>query len=257
MIERLLSHFQKDLPDGLPKNYLAFDTETTGLDKQVDLLWQFGFCLAREGLPAKGLGYVLNWFSHPLVDSWWLESRLDYQRRQMSEKGLACHSSKRLLQSGRDPLPTLEKALELLSGSSQGDRWVVGHNILRFDIPFVQSTWHRWLGRVADIDLERCLDTGAIAKGLEAGMSPKPGERLLEYSLRVLNARKKGVKWSLTDYVAPKHKLFEKHGLDRSQAHFADFDARLVHLYLEELRSHDLSPAASGVPAASGGRFDG
>ena len=80
-----------------------------------------------------------------------------------------------------------------------GDLPLVGHNVIRFDAPFLQAAVRRHLDTMkpAAFSNSRFVDTAALYKGWRLGTKPMAGEGHVEYAERVLNIRARGLRYSL------------------------------------------------------------
>jgi hypothetical protein len=111
---------------------------------------------------------------------------------------------------------------------------LVGHNCVRFDIPFIQTEFSR-VGLSWTPDDDYIIDTGAIVKGRQINASIRPGERNIDFYRRVANTKAKGIAWSLDRYCVPTFGL-EKYGVDSSKQHqSAGYDCFVTHCLLKAL----------------------
>ena len=98
---------------------------------------------------------------------------------------------------------SLEEAISWLVATVGPTAYLVGHNILRFDWPFLNvaiSRLREQLGLALDDGLlrwGRYIDTAAIYKARQGGFHRQDREKLQDYYLRVLNTRNPGLKYNL------------------------------------------------------------
>jgi len=219
----------------LPKNYVCFDMEGTGLKMAEDLIVELGNCRVIDCKAQEFESLLVDWTTTPFVDPEWLQTKLEGSHEIMKRKsGSAPKFTVEMLHKyGAAPDTALRTYVEILG---QAD-WVAGHNIIRFDLPRLSYSVSEWLGYEFRIPEGRVLDTAALEKARQLRIEPKPDESFYNFQKRVLNSYAgKGVKYSLINHVVPLYRLDEQYGLDMSQGHTAGFDAMLVHLFIEELR---------------------
>jgi DNA polymerase III epsilon subunit-like protein len=138
------------------------------------------------------------------------------------------------LQRGVSRYDALLQVHSILEQVKQDKIFLVGHNCVRFDIPFIQAEFYRY-GLQWEPDPDFIIDTGAIVKGRQINAAPRDDERNIEFYRRVANTRAKGVTWSLDRYCVPKYEL-EKYGVDITKQHqSAGYDCFVTHCLLKAL----------------------
>ena len=88
-----------------------------------------------------------------------------------------------------------EKSLRVLLQTMRKAPTCIGHNIHRFDVPFLMAECHR-LGMEPPA-CEDFIDTAALFKGWKLGMPKEPGESHQDYADRVLSIRVAGLRYSI------------------------------------------------------------
>jgi DNA polymerase III epsilon subunit-like protein len=233
-----------------PDDYLVLDTETTGLSSDEDLIVQVGYCRVAGRSVVENGAQVLDWTSYPGVDQSWLSARLDDTRARLGARGVDGWDypwSRERLAHGASPLVVLSDLFGRLAALCQEGGVLVAHNGYGFDVPMIEAHFRRFLF----LPWQHCgglWDTGLMEKALQLNLRPRDGETLAAFNRRA-RAVRGSVRWSLSDHAAPKYGLMEKHGLDTSLCHTADFDALLAMHLLEEFRdiwerSRAAAPAA-------------
>lgn len=217
----------------LPEDYLVFDCETSGLDREEDLILQLGWCVVENRKVIENEGVILNWANCPYVDRLWLKYRLELSTRHLQNKGREYGWTLERLQTGEKPLDSiagfLSKIIDWLPNK------VVAHNGIGFDIPIINSHLRRFLNYDFEIPLESVIDTGAIVKASQLNLLPDKDENTGEFATRVL-AKPSRTRWSLDKYCVPTWELDKKCGIDLELAHSAPYDCLICYHLIEELR---------------------
>jgi DNA polymerase III epsilon subunit-like protein len=230
-----------------PDSYVVFDVETTGLTPGDDLITQVGFCLVQDRNVAESGSALLDWTRCGGVNQEWLQWRLAETKRQMEAKGKLNHMTyERLREEGRDPLEVLKEYAHIFEETKSRGDYLLGHNALKFDIPFFQAHFTAW-GPQFTFDTAIVVDTGLMEKASQLNWFPGPGESVEDFFRRVYDWKKKGVFWSLDRNCVPKYKLDVAHGLDMGKAHDAGFDCVVTHHLFEHYR--ELAELGAPVPA--------
>lgn len=223
------------LNGSFPQNYVCFDMEGTGLKKSEDLIIELGSCRVKDCAAEEYESMLLDWTKTPYVDPDWLEVKLEGINKYLGYKSAAQtkFTVDKLRKEGVEPDTAFRSYVEILGKAD----WVIGHNIIGFDLPRFSFSVAEWLGYSFEVPEEKVIDTAAIEKAKQLRISPKKNESFYAFQKRVLNAfAGKGVRYSLINYVVPTYKLDEQYGLDMTKGHTAGFDAMLIHLFIEELR---------------------
>lgn len=219
-----------------PDDYLVIDTETTGLQHSSDFIVQIGWCEVRNRRVADNDGVVLDWLERgsALTDRQDFLKRLDRTRYYMESRGNRYPWTPAVIANGTCPLEALADLLVRLQDNSTP--MIVTHNGWSFDVPMLESHFRRFLGQEYSFADDRMVDTGAIEKGSQIGITPYPGESFRTYTGRVMSKRTH-TKWSLANHCVPKYNLDTRNKLDMNNAHTAPFDCLTTHLLLETYRS--------------------
>lgn len=225
---------------GFPSNYVTFDLETTGLIKDQDLITEIGFSFVAKGRETQRQLLVLDWTQEPSIDQFWLKLRLAATAAQMQCAERTYHITYDRLQSHVSsvaPTEGLQMAHDILLQSRNRGDFLVGHNVWRFDTPFLEKHFARFLGTKTQFYDNEIVDTGDIEKGQQLGLYPWAGQTLFDFHNRVESIRGKGVKWSLSEHCVPRYKLDKLYRLDLTKAHVADYDAYMTHLLFEHYKN--------------------
>ena len=192
------------------RTYMAFDFETTGLNPATDRIIQVGLCIVSEGT-------VVDRFE------WLVNQNIEVPREATRIHGISTDDIRTRGIAPRD------SAVRILDAMKRAPT-CIGHNIHRFDVPFLLAESRR-LGVQAP-DCEHFIDTAAIFKGRKLRMSKNPAESPKAYADRVFSVRAPGLKYSVPTCLA---ELGIEAGT--AQLHDASHDAYLTHLIFEALRN--------------------
>ena len=192
-----------------PRSYLVFDFETTGLYPDTDRIIQVGLCVVSNGA-------VVDRFN------WLVNQNVEVPREATRIHGI---STEDIRTRGIAPHDSVVRILEAMKRAPT----CIGHNIHRFDVPFLLAESRR-LGVEAP-DCGHFIDTAAIFKGRKLGMSENPAESPKAYADRVLSVRAPGLKYSIPTCLA-------ELGIEAGTArlHDASHDAYVTHLIFQSLR---------------------
>jgi len=224
----------------LPRTYCCFDTETTGFKKGVDVITEFGHVIVEDCKITSRYNVVVDWRNHKVVPDHWLRERLDYVRESMAKTGQHYTTSyERMADEGVEPDRAFDLYYEILQGLIDSGFYFVGHNIA-FDEEMIAYNMAGFYKREFVLPDDRVFDTAAIEKGNQiydqAKALPIVGETMKDYFKRLGRLGGAGVHSNLTRHCVEKYKLKEKYNLDMTDAHRAEFDARLTHYLFEEFR---------------------
>jgi DNA polymerase III epsilon subunit-like protein len=226
---------------GLPEDYLAFDTETTGFKKDWDIPLEFGWCIVRGRQPVSRGSYLLDWTRCPdLVEKNWLLDQLERISYSMDLQKRAWHISyERLQTEGRDPLKVLNFAYNLFKTNREAGAPFVGHNSLTYDNALWANIFYEWLGKEWVWDKGEIFDTGCLEKAIltqalepKLRLIPQRGEHLYDFLARCQRANRRGIYWNIGACV-DRYKLCERYGVCHENLHGANMDAYCCHLLLE------------------------
>ena len=151
-------------------DFIIFDTETTGLDNKIEI----GALKIIDGQPIATFECLIN---HGISDDRYIPHINGITPQEVKEKGISP-----------------EKAFQAFIDFIDHDIIVMGHNILKFDIPFIYANYPNKIIEEMDI---RAVDTAAMYKAQKVGMEKKEGQSDLDFMNKVLGARYYGVKYSI------------------------------------------------------------
>jgi hypothetical protein len=239
---------------GFPHNYTCVDLETNGVKPATHQICAIGHTIVRDGRPAETKEVFLNWPDFPDIDHLEFQRHLHDAERGMTGQGKPFHHTWERLQSqGRPPLEVLQKYLEMFEAMEARREILVAHNGWRFDIELFQAHFHNWLNIPFIFDPELVYDTGIAEKAsqLDDYDDPLPltGETLQQFSWRIGELPRRGVYWALDRYCDEQYGLFEKAGVDHSQAHSAGADSLVLAYLMEEHKK--LAGVATKIDMAS------
>jgi DNA polymerase III epsilon subunit-like protein len=226
---------------GLPDDYLAWDSETTGFNKQWDLPVEFGWCVVRNRQPVNRGSFLLDWTRYPdLVEKNWLLDQLERIKYSMELNKRSWDITwERLHTEGRDPLKVIKFAHKLFATNREAEAPFVGHNTLTFDNNLWRNLFYEWIGEEWNWRKNELFDTGCLEKAvLTQALEPKkrliptPGEHLYDFLMRCQRANRPGIKWNMDACVA-RYQLCERFGVCQEDLHGASADAYCCHLLLE------------------------
>lgn len=190
--------------------YLVFDFETSGLDPRTDRIIQVGLCRVSNGSIAKR-------------QSWFVRQDVRIHPDATRLHGI---TAERIQEHGVSPHDSIAR----LMTEMQTARTLMGHNIHRFDVPFLIAECRR-LG----VELPNCadsIDTAALFKGMKLGLPKRPSESHQDYANRVLSIRAPGLRYSIA--ACTRELMIPTDGTD---LHDAGQDAYVTHLIYQALRS--------------------
>ena len=230
----------------LPRNYIAFDIETTGFSRNHDLLLDFGYCVVEGGYRVASGSTILNWGSltGEIYDI--AQQKLYDLIGRMRRKGVAFPYDWRLILTGSPPHAVQREVNAWLLQCAEQKMPVVFHYGYRFDIPFIEKHSERLLSApLVLLPRLQLLDTAALEKGLVTQTMPQLGEDLFAFNRRALGAANAGTfslwetcvpKYCLelpADYVAEKKAIAAANGQPFAP-HGAETDAVMTHMLVEK-----------------------
>ncbi len=228
----------------LPESYFLFDLETTGSDKQRDLIWNIGALLVEAGMVVEEYDAILDWTQMPVskVDPCWLTKKIASINSQLRRADKPQHLTLDKLRSGIYPLDALQELVNRLTQAKHRNIPVVNHGLINFDIPMLTNQTETWLGSPYLFKRTQVIDTAALEKAIELRLTPELPDyqdcKLLQYQKKILDL-KTNVRFSLDTHCAKKYSLWSRTGLSPKLAHLAINDTRLCHSLLstyKELR---------------------
>lgn len=203
----------------LPDTYLVIDLETTGLPNhgREEYVTQFGYAAVTDRKLADSHAALLKtppgWI-HPEA------SRVTGITDEMIQR------------DGEDPAAFYEKLIKIFA-LYRGKSMFVGHNIAKFDCPFLEADFKHH-GHSFEFGESESIDTGMIFKASQLFVAPADHESLGQFFHRVSEVRSR-MKWNLP-FAIRRLGLDMKFGIDLSKAHDAGFDCKMTYYLLEDLR---------------------
>jgi hypothetical protein len=167
--------------------------ESTGFHVD-DLLTAVNYVRVKGGELVDEGRHLLNWTLLPnQIPPRWLEQRL-----AQSPRGRSTAIEYRR-GDGDHPVEVLRRVCDQVHALPE-NTWLVGHNLLRYDLPLLHEHVARWL---PDLELRppEAFDTGLAEKGLRLKRLPRYGESWPSYLQRIADDRTQGVLWGLEDCV--------------------------------------------------------
>ena len=222
--------------EGFPDDYLVIDTETSGSDRQKDVIIQIGWCKVVDRKVVDNNGVILNWIRSPLIDPNWVRKRMASTRDYMISNGKSYPWEYCDLLQGIDPVFALSDFLNMLSEVRASGNVLVAHNGAGFDLPLIVNHFKRFLNIHYNFNLDELWDTGALEKASQLDELLCEYETAGNFSYRVTERCNDHVRWSLYEHVVPKYDFVHRYNLDLTKAHTAPFDTYVTHLLFEEFR---------------------
>ena len=193
-----------------PRCYLVFDFETTGLDPARDRIIQVGLCEVSAGQVIQRSSWLVN------------------QPVEVPPEAARIHgiSTSDIRARGIPPRDSVQRVLAAMRQAPA----CIGHNIHRFDVPFLLAESRRH--GFAAPDYQHYIDTAAIYKGRKLGLAPRPAESPRAYADRVFSIRAYGLRYAIPTCLA-------ELGIDPGPArlHDASQDAYVTHLIFQALQA--------------------
>lgn len=161
-----------------PSNYMVFDFETTGLDPEKDKVLEIGAIHFVNGIERARFECLIDWeqdIPKEIIDITKITNEL------IKEKGIKAPEA-------------LERFAAFIAES--GDTVYVGHNIYKFDIPFLIKLCDLSEDFQAQL-ANTFVDTAAHFKGNAIKMERHFNEPYVQWVDRVMNTRAYGVKFNV------------------------------------------------------------
>ena len=183
----------------LPRRFVVWDCETTGLSPDKDVVTQIAFALFEDGKIVKEFSRVLDWTREPRCDIRTLLKRLQYTREQMEKDVFADRTGVNFdfdyerLRQGDPVKDVLRWAEDVLRQSEKEKSGVlVGHNLF-FDARMFSSCLQNFAYREEGYRLPatQVIDTASVVKSLWSS-SPvflRPQDSCLDYLQRTQRSR--------------------------------------------------------------------
>ena len=159
-------------PDAV--SYAVFDLETTGLDANTSQIIEIGWCVVRNQLAGKPRALLIT-----------CDGGVPPEIRRFT--GI---SNEMLAADGQELGVALTSFLDETDGLP-----LVGHNVLRFDMLFVEAACRK-AGK-APPARNRYRDTAALYRASRLGMSPRPRQDHWSFASEALDRRAPGLHFAL------------------------------------------------------------
>lgn len=242
----------------LPRNYVSWDMETTGFERDWDFPLQIGHVLVADGKIVTRREYILQWTRSPFVDQKWLRERLDYLRDRIEfdpKKGRRTGrvwqlSYDRIDKEGKDPIKVLTYYRDLFRKCRKHGYIGIGQQVW-YDAVMFGNTSHEFLnGDGFDFHDDELFDVGALVKSIqcEPPLMPKPDDSLRKWAQRVNATVVPGVKWTI-NHAVELFGLKADAAFDPALLHGAGEDSYWAHRICEEIRCHMNTALAGPVDA--------
>ena len=208
---------------------LYLDLESDGLNPNISHLIQFGYILEESQLVGKmgknNISFSCKVDKKITEDEFVIKKNIVVSETTTKLTGLTQSD----IDSGMDPNIVFGRIASLIENSDV----LVGHNIIKFDLPFIITRLNVWEMVVNPHPDQIIIDTAALFKAVKGGYVPMPNETLAQFQRRVLNYKIYGLKFNL-DLAMQHFKIEIKEGEDR---HTALADIRYTKLVYKQLRN--------------------
>lgn len=118
---------------------------------------------------------------------------------------------------------SFDEVFPIISEWLDSSDYIVGHNILGFDIYLIKEMYLLKNRRIDHL-VEKIIDTNCIAKGIKFPVEKLPEEGLMDYQYKLLHTRRKGVKTNQTA-LGKEYKI--EHDYDRLHDAIVDLELNL------------------------------
>lgn len=145
MTERLdLPAWFLEQAGGWPRRYVAFDTETTGLAADRDVVVEIGWVRVVDGHVVDSGQRQLNWLLRPdAIPADEFRARYEAVTASLADRGETYPLTWEEITSGEDPLTVLAEWTDRVA-RDYADGWAyIGHNVYRFDEPMLAASSRR------------------------------------------------------------------------------------------------------------------
>tara|TARA_R100001082_G_scaffold48047_3_gene25801 strand:+ start:9852 stop:10517 length:666 start_codon:yes stop_codon:yes gene_type:complete len=168
--------------------FLDFETFNLALHDSLNLPWQVATILIETSKNEKGKICSNELSRNDLYLKWDTDLKIGKGARDITG-----YSETRFRQKC---IPE-EEGFEIIYKQVEECDYLVGHNILGFDI-FLLRNWYKKYKKPYDHLPYKVLDTLSIARSVVLDYPYKPNEAsILDFQIKMLNVRKKGMKTSL------------------------------------------------------------
>ena len=214
-------------PTLAPTRYMVIDLETTGLDSDRDRVLQLGLCVVNQGRTRTFVGS--DGRRRPFLSQYFRVPPEAITLESIAVNGITNDIIQRY---GVEPRAALEKLQSLLQTARRNNWALVGHNLIRFDLPFLLVEAESLGVRLNFADMP-VVDTGMIVKACQLADHP-PRAPVSRYFREIADLPRRGVYYSLDRTCVPEFGL-DKKGVIARSIHDAGYDCWVTHLLFQEL----------------------
>jgi len=162
-----------------PKNYIAWDLETSGLDPSTDKILEIGAIKIVDGEAVE-------------EKSWLLNHEIDIPEIITEITGI---TKETIEKDGIDPKVALDEFLEILCSLDAN----LTHNGYRFDIPFLLHGISEDQRSTNESKIVNgCVDSAVLYKARALELEQRWNENFIDFAGRVMDIRAYGVKYNVT-----------------------------------------------------------
>ncbi len=158
------------------KDYLVFDIETSGLSHTKDRILEVGIVIVNDDKVVKG------------------------ERKYVNANVVVEPNITKITGITQEDVNSGEPLSDVLDWfqNELADYKLIGHNVFRFDHPFLLNESKRIGHHLASsFKLSRLIDTAVMYKGWRLNMNPKNYKTYTQYASLVLGAKVKGLKYNV------------------------------------------------------------
>ena len=224
----------------VPDNVAYLDIETTGLEPMSDKIWQVAIKHCKSGSVTDYNGII------SLTEKERNSAKFEVERRSklLIEDGIPEDIAKMVvresffkqLDTGKPAAVVLRETHDILSRLHSEGCLFVGHNFIRFDIPFLEFAMTAQ-GLPFTFESNKSIDTGMLIKSARLRWCKLDTETAKQFYLRVADVRAKGLYYALERFCVPAMKLDIRYGVDVSKSHDALYDCWVTQLVFNEIVS--------------------
>lgn len=186
--------------------YLDFETYNLCLHREFNAPWQAGLMLVQNNQVQESKELLFNWGGKFAM--------------RPSNPSAAHYSERKIQEEGMMP----KDAFKFIVDSFNNSDYIVGHNLLKFDVFILKElaalfggNYHDWVKKI--------IDTKTLALAIKLNVNKTLDESLLEFQFRFLNYFTKGLKTNLS-YLCKEYDI--------------PVDETLMHSALEDLKKNML-----------------
>jgi len=196
-----------------PSCFVVIDIETSGKHPINSKALQFGVVKVEDGQIVESTG---AYFKHP---------------EEVTEETIGWNgiTAETLEKEGIPPEELYPIIGRLLKEARDDGCIFVGHNAIRFDIPFLEY-YLRAFGVPFEFGVDEVIDTGMWVKGVQLSQRPTARDTLRSFAYRIGEIHSR-VKWSLDRYCILTYEL----DAEPDKAHDAVYDCYITCLLLKRL----------------------